>query len=102
MLKRIFTLWLVLSILGFGTAWPFDGHALVAEHDTPSGYQVHDSLDDGEPAACDHCCHIDAHLMGVWNSGTELIHSARDPFVASPDYHLVSISQPPPLRPPKF
>ena len=101
MLKRLFTLWLVLSVLGFGTAWAYDGHSVFSEHDAVSGLPAHDSQDDGDSAGCDHCCHIGFHLLGMLSDGVALAYGGGHLFLTSPEYHLTSTPRLPPLRPPR-
>lgn len=71
---------LILSTLGFSSAWAFDSHVL--EQIDVASDSLSDSLgtasDDsrgGIPAddhnkidvACDHCCHISSHLVAIFS-----------------------------------
>ncbi len=101
MLKRLFTLWLVLSVLGFGTAWAYDGHSVFSEHDAASDLPTHDSQDDGDSVDCDHCCHIGMHLLGILNDSVAPPQSGGHLFLACSEYHLIATPRLPPLRPPR-
>jgi len=75
MFKRLLMIWLITSILGYGSVWAFDGHVdEVNEHQDNVGSVGHAPDDDGDQAACDHCCHASAHTM------------ALTPFQSSTDY----------------
>jgi len=64
--KRLFMLWLIVSTLGYGSVWAFDGHVDEAdEHQDVAGYMGHSPDDDGDHPACDHCCHASAHTMAL-------------------------------------
>jgi hypothetical protein len=101
MLKRLFTVWLILSLLGLGAAWAFDRHAAGGEHEMAPGTPAHESGVGGEVVGCDHCCHLGAHLMGMCSSNPEPILGGHELFAASPEYLLLSASHQPPLRPPR-
>ena len=101
MLKRLFTLWLMLSVLGLGTAWAFDSHAVFSGHDAVSGSPANDSHGDGDSAGCDHCCHLAFHLLGMPSDGIAPALDGGHRHFASADYDLTSAPRDPPVRPPR-
>ena len=69
MLKRLLMLWLITSILGYGSAWAFDGCVdEAAEHQDVVGDMGNTPNEDGGHPSCDHCCHASAHIMALWPS----------------------------------
>ena len=101
MLKCLFTLWLMLSVLGLGTAWAYDSHTVFAGHDAASGTPVHDSQDDGDSAGCNHCCHLGFHLLGVPSEGVMPEFGGGHRHFASAEFGLTSTPRDPPVRPPR-
>ena len=64
MLRRMISLVLVVSLIGWGTSWAYSGHVL-DDVDHPS-LGVHEHTQPAEEeTACDHCCHMSAHMTGV-------------------------------------
>lgn len=81
-LKQLLLIILVLSTLGYSSAWAFDEHVLdqfdidsnelvmVSDADNVSadlpGAEKHDEHNNVE-SACDHCCHISSHLVAIFS-----------------------------------
>jgi len=75
MFRRLLTLWLIVSALGYNTAWAFDGHLTHLDSQLPSTAAGGDHLaqaatpadpvSDHEQGPCDHCCHASAHMLGL-------------------------------------
>ncbi len=71
MFKRLFIFWLLFSMLGYSSAWAFDGHYHVVDIQQPASgdeAQANDASsvgDDHGQTPCDHCCHAFAHLLGL-------------------------------------
>jgi len=66
MLKRLLMFWLIISTLGYGSVWAFDGHAYeLNEHQRVAGDVGHSPDGDGDHHSCDHCCHASAHTMAL-------------------------------------
>ena len=70
MLKRLFIVWLLVSTLGYSSAWAFDGHYHVVDSHQDVGGEAAsattpDSGDDHAQSGCDHCCHAFAHLLAL-------------------------------------
>lgn len=100
-LKRTFTLWLMLSVLGFGTVWAFDVHALFPEHGAFSQPATQDSQHDDDSADCDHSCHLGFHLLGILNNAeSPRLDSDHRHFACSSE-NLTSNPRDPPVRPPR-
>ena len=74
-LKKCLLIFLVLSTLGYSSAWAFDEHVLEqleteATHlNVASGDNSVDPVSDEQnnsEIACDHCCHISSHLVAIF------------------------------------
>ena len=106
MLKRFLTVWLIISTLGYGSAWAFGNHLNdAAEHQVVNG-DVNDGAgnapdSDGDYPCCDDSCHSSAHIMGLssYQSGPILV----DNGTGSTPYRqtLAFFATAPPLRPPQ-
>lgn len=99
-LRRIVAILLVLSNLGFGTAWAFDwhepnpsGHAHVVEAEDFGSH-----LDDDE---CDHCCHALAHMLGITSDNTLVLPKLNSSQLVEYSSAQVSRATDPPLKPPQ-
>ncbi len=104
-LKQVLLILLVLSTLGYSSAWAFDEHVmeqLGTELDSNTTV-FGDSQDEKTDAdiACDHCCHISSHLVAIFPA------SIRDLTNGAPIYLLnlkedhISYIVSPDLKPPR-
>jgi hypothetical protein len=93
-------IWLIISTLGYGSAWAFDSHLNeLEEHQNITGDVNHAPEKDHLP--CDHCCHAFVHLLGLWSSesGTTYLGAGTG---YTPYRRILSIfSTAPPERPPQ-
>ena len=63
MSRHIIVAILMLFVLGYGTAWAFEGHEIdIAEHTHATPFDSQEPHADNDD--CDHCCHAGAHLIG--------------------------------------
>ena len=119
MIRRLLALWLLVSLVGYGSLWAMDLHAVdVADHHP--GQQSAEIADgdslvaDGastdlaadqalEPAcasACDHCCHGMSHLIGLFGNGLSTAYSPDTRSADPRPVPLTSRALSPDLRPP--
>ena len=102
MRKRLLMLWLITSILGYGSAWAFDGCVdEAAEHQDVVGDMGNAPNDDGAHPTCDHCCHASAHITALWPSLTGAVWpdvgTGYTPYLYTLSFNTTS----PPDRPPR-
>jgi hypothetical protein len=102
MLKRFLMIWLIISTLGYGSVWAFDGHIdTVAEHQDVVGDVDHAPTDNEDHPPCDHCCHASAHLMALWSDQFATAYpgsgTGYTPYLQSLSFNITS----PPDRPPQ-
>ncbi len=84
-LKKILLTILVLCTLGYGSAWAYDDHAVELGDEHPVSFDASSVLNDdnfdaspsSEQAsnadlACDHSCHIFAHLQAIFTQTRSL------------------------------
>ena len=65
MVRRIFILLLVFSVLGYGVMASADVHAFtVADHEHVD-HDEHSHDDPNVSDNCDHCCHAGMHNIGI-------------------------------------
>jgi hypothetical protein len=97
--RRVIAAILILTVLGYGTAWAFDWHAMdAAEHIHASEHADTDShADDG----CDHCCHAGVHLLGFSRPVHDISSSVSDSHLKDDGVIFVSRSTDPLLKPPQ-
>lgn len=100
MLRRIIASIVVLTVLGYGTAWAFAGHVLEVDGHAADG--IHEDtqavLDEG---GCDHCCHAAAHMTGMAPPMPTFHYPDADTFRADGGCTAATLSSAPPLRPPR-
>ena len=101
MLRHLLTFCLVISTLGYGSVWAFDGHFDEwTQHEEMAGATDHGEEDE-DHSSCDHCCHATAHLTGLCtNQQTLSIPDASRVWSHYPDAYN-SILTGPPGRPPR-
>ena len=102
MFKRLLMIWLIISTLGYGSVWAFDGHVdELNEHQDIVGDVGHSPDGDGDNLSCDHCCHASAHTMALspFQSGTD--YSGTCTGFTPYRYTLSFLSTAPPDRPPR-
>ena len=102
MFKRLLMMWLITSILGYGSVRAFDGHNdEVAEHQDVVGDAGNAPDGNGDHPSCDHCCHASAHMMALWPSQVGTIYSdtgiGYTPYQRTFSFNTTS----PPDRPPR-
>jgi len=101
MLRRLLTLWLLLSTIGYGSLWALDGHfsdplqadgsCLDAAHGEPGEDHAHG----------DHCGHATAHMTGIWSQTAAVAVSLADSHWPPSRCSWQSISTEPPAHPPR-
>jgi len=102
MLKRLLMIWLIISTLGYGSVWAFDGHLdAVKDHQSVTGDVNNAPDEDGDQSSCDHCCHASAHLMALWSTQSgaarPVAGTGNTPYLLTPTFNITS----PPDRPPQ-
>lgn len=107
MFKRFIVICLVISTLGYGVAWAFDGHWDVsqASADTLFGQQANDDVpasDEHNDAGCDHCCHASAHLIGIAPVATKGLFVNRSNLYSAFTVTMISYLELPTAPPPKY
>jgi hypothetical protein len=95
-------IWLITSILGYGSVWAFDGHAdEFNEHQGVVGNVDQTPDDDGGQSACDHCCHASAHIIALWPADSSTAYpgvcAGYTPYLHTLSFNTYS----PPDRPPQ-
>ncbi len=78
MLRRLLTIWLIISTLGYGSAMATDLHEDETDESSQAYQFEHNSQDNDDTLAddnpdpglqtrlsCDHCCHGAAHVVGI-------------------------------------
>jgi len=66
---------IIFFLLGSNVAWAFDVGEQIQERETQSHFFVssHDSSDhETANAPCDHCCHGNAHFLGIFSGQAEV------------------------------
>jgi len=100
--RRLIIFWLIVSTLGYGVAWAFDGHgAELGTHSHVSGTLAQQADDNEAEPACDHCCHLFSHLVGFVPRGLSLTGGPTDRAATDWGSSFASLSTGPPPRPPK-
>lgn len=107
MFKRFITVCLVISSLGYGVAWAFDGHWDVTQASADASFGQH--ADDDIPASgehndagCDHCCHASAHLVGIAPAATKGLFVNRSNLYSVFTVTMISHLELPTSPPPKY
>ena len=67
MLRLILSVWLICSVVGYGTALAVDLHHGAAEASLAASSDL--PADDGQHPDCDHCGHGTTHLLGLNSQG---------------------------------
>jgi len=104
-LKQFLLIVLVLSTLGYSSAWAFDEHVMEQlETELSSKSAVFDNSPDGEhdaDIACDHCCHISSHLVAIFSdTNCDFLNSASIYLLSLKENHHSYIVSPD-LKPPR-
>lgn len=101
MLRRIIASVLVVTVLGYGSAWAFAGHTL----DTGDHAAMADLFEHAQTAAedggCDHSCHAGAHMTGMASPVPTFIFPDIGSLRATYSRSTLPISFAPPLKPPR-
>jgi len=103
MLRRIIAIWLIMSILGYGTVLAADVHVEIGQAEHPAQIL---SDEDSQPGAMDqqahsdHCCHGIAHLLGFASQITISVVTASSPPFDIRSERIPSRSPSPAFRPP--
>ena len=104
-LKQFLLIVLVLSTLGYSSAWAFDEHVLEQlETEIDSKGDVFDNSPDGEHDAdivCDHCCHISSHLVAIFSATTSDLTNSASIYLLSLNENHRSYIVSPDLKPPR-
>ena len=98
--RRLIVILLIASILGYGTAWAFDGHS----HDSSDHVHVmdQDHLDHQvDEDQCDHCCHASAHFLGFTSESNPQLPVASNAFLLTSTEAYIACATDPPIKPPQ-
>ena len=115
-MRRLLALWLLVSLLGYGSLLAMDLHGVDFAGD-PTGHHpgpqsagiaaaVVDSVvtdlaaDQAVDSACDHCCHGISHLIGLSGADILIAYSLDARAAGSRSVALISRTLSPDLRPP--
>lgn len=99
--KRLFIAVLILSVIGYGTAWAFDTHALDLSDHAQLSFDAGFSPLDHDDSDCDHCCHANAHFTGLASSGFRAFPSTSTSNDATALAVYLTRSPSPPFKPPQ-
>ena len=100
MRRRLLALYVVVSVLVYGTSWVFDGHWSEAEDHSHAVAHT----DPGPPADgdhCDHCCHAGAHLLALPPRGLTGPMRSPDTFGHGCRFLTLTRAWDPPFKPPR-
>ena len=109
-LKKCLLILLVLSTLGYSSAWAFDEHVLEqleteATHlNVASGDNSVDPVSEeknNSEIACDHCCHISSHLVAIFFDSNCTATAGSAVYLLSLTEGLNSFIPGPDLEPPR-
>lgn len=100
-MQRIFTHFLMVTVLFSGIVWAANVHAIaVFDHSDEQSQAQSESQNDIDVELCDHCCHGAAHLVCILDSSTQ---TYSDPKNGSNLFYLTSFNSfklNPPTPPP--
>ena len=106
-LRRLLALWVLLSLIGYSSAWAMDLHhpllngdesgqsSMLAAGSSADQPAEHDSAPD-----CDHCCHGLSHLIGLSGSTAGIVMVTQTSTILIPSVAFRSHTLAPDLRPP--
>ena len=101
MLRRFLSIWLAVSILGYGMAMAAGVHAESAPDSSHFSADESDiSSDQHNGTDCDHCCHGIIHLLGLIDTSTFVVSIGRSVLPIPYSRSLYSFLPKSPLRPP--
>ena len=93
---------LILSVIGYGTAWAFDTHAFDDSEHVHMSDDLGVNTQDHDDGGCDHCCHSGAHFSGLTSSSYHGISSTSGlKNAAAPAVYLTRATSPP-FKPPQI
>jgi len=105
-LKKILLMLLVLSTLGYSSAWAFDEHVLEQLEtvsnslDTATG-DLPDEQNNAD-IACDHCCHISSHLVAIFSDVNSTATRGTSIYLSSLSEGINSFIPGPDRKPPRL
>ncbi len=101
MLRRLFSIWIVVCTFGYGSAWAFDDHAeKEAAHHEILNVELESAIDNDDQSNCDHCCHAAAHMTGLCTVESLVVIHGKEAFNWSYDRSYRSLQTGPPHSPP--
>jgi len=110
-LKKLLLVFLVLSTLGYSSAWAFDGHVLEPFENESTFLDVNagDFQNTGYPQgehevgeiACDHCCHLSSHLVAIFSDVNSTATSGTSIYLSSLSEGINSFIPGPDRKPPR-
>jgi len=109
-LKKCLLVLLVLSTLGYSSAWAFDGHVLeqfetqVSHLNVAAGDSLVNPISEDQnnnEIACDHCCHISSHLVAIFSDSSCIAPAGSAIYLLSLTEGLHSFIPAPDLEPPR-
>ena len=106
-MRRLLTLWLVISLLGYSSVWAMDLHGAASGADQTAQQSLDvDSgamdpqADHANEADCDHCCHGMSHLIALSADGISAVPKLGNDTHGSVRVLFLSHTLSPDLRPP--
>jgi len=94
----------MLCIIGYGSAWAFEGHATEID-EFNSIIAIGDIQCAGHHSAdckvCDHCCHAFAHMLAICAQSFHLFNSNKTSESMEFSQNYTSLIASPDLRPPR-
>jgi len=111
-MRRLVALWLLVSLLGYGSVWAVDLHeadadlhAISVSMAADSGTDAHPGTDPADEQAvdscCTHCCHGLSHLIAISTAPGHDFSPRLETQPGSDAVAFRSRSQSPDLRPPR-
>ncbi len=77
-MKKILVSIIIFFLLGSNVVWAFDVGEQIQERETQNHFFVssHDTNDhDAANTTCDHCCHGNAHFLGLFSGQADVSHN---------------------------
>ena len=106
-MRRLVALWLLVSLLGYGSVWAVDVHESDADSQAISASMVVDIDTDtattdehAVDTCCTHCCHGQSHLVAISTAHGHDFSSRLETRSGSDAVAFRSHTQTPDLRPP--
>lgn len=102
-MKQLLIYTIVFFLLGSNVVWALDASEQLQEREMQSVIQAStdgDSEHDNSSLACDHCCHGNAHFLGIFSGQQDIAHYFSNGSLGFITKNLKTTSFQPPTPPP--